>query len=71
MVISTSSVRGAPELVRFWGEPPLVREPDIALFGFERLDPLEEQYLMSSPLRRHPAQEVSTMGGRGGGALSA
>jgi arginase len=62
MVISHVIGRGAPELVRFWGEPPLVREPDIALFGFERLDPLEEQYLMSSPLRRHPAQEVSTMG---------
>jgi arginase len=63
MVISHVIGRGAPELVRFWGEPPLVREPDIALFGFERLDPAEEQYLVSSPLRRHPALEVSTVGG--------
>jgi arginase len=63
MVISHVIGRGAPELVRFWGEPPLVREPDIALFGFERLDPPEEQYLVSSPLRRHPALEVSTVGG--------
>jgi arginase len=63
MVISHVIGRGAPELVRFWGEPPLVREPDVALFGFERLDPAEEQYLVSSPLRRHPALEVSTMGG--------
>jgi arginase len=63
MVISHVIGRGAPELVRFWGEPPLVREPDVALFGFERLDPPEEQYLVSSPLRRHPALEVSTMGG--------
>ena len=62
MVISHVIGRGAPELVRFWGEPPLVREPDIALFGFERLDPSEEQYLMSSPLRRHSALEVSTAG---------
>jgi arginase len=62
MVISHVIGRGAPELVRFWGEPPLVREPDIALFGFERLDPLEEQYLVSSPLRRHSALEVSTVG---------
>jgi arginase len=62
MVISHIIGRGAPELVRFWGEPPLVREPDIALFGFERLDPPEEQYLVSSPLRRHPAPEVSTVG---------
>ena len=62
MVISQVIGRGAPELVRFWGEPPLVREPDIALFGFERLDPPEEQYLVGSPLRRHPALEVSTVG---------
>src|SRR2546428_7691246 len=63
MVISHVIGRGAPELVRFWGEPPLVREPDVALFGFERLDQPEEQYLlMSSPLRRHPASEISAMG---------
>jgi arginase len=62
MVISQVIGRGAPELVRFWGEPPLVREPDIALFGFERLDPPEEKYLVASPLRRHPSQEVSTVG---------
>lgn len=62
MVISHVIGRGAPELVRFWGEPPLVREVDIALFGFERLDPPEQQYLASSPLRRHPASEVSSAG---------
>jgi arginase len=63
MVISQVIGRGAPELVRFWGEPPLVREPDIALFGFERLDAPEMQQLVASPLRRHPALEVSTVGG--------
>jgi arginase len=62
MVISQVIGRGAPELVRFWGEPPLVREPDIALFGFERLDLPEEKYLATSPLRRHSAQEVSAVG---------
>jgi arginase len=62
MVISQVIGRGAPELVRFWGEPPLVREPDVALFGFERLDAPEEQYLVASPLRRHSALEVSTVG---------
>jgi arginase len=61
-VISQVIGRGAPELVRFWGEPPLVREPDVALFGFERLDKPEEEYLLASPLRRHPSQEVSTVG---------
>jgi arginase len=63
MVISHAIGRGAPELIRFWGEPPLVREPDVALFGIERLDQPEEQYLMSSPLRRYPALEVSAVGG--------
>jgi arginase len=62
MVISQVIGRGAPELVRFWGEPPLVREPDIALFGFERLDPPEEQYLIASHLRRHSSLEVSAVG---------
>ncbi len=62
MVISQVIGRGAPELVRFWGEPPLVREPDIALFGFERLDAPEEQYLVASPLRRHPFLEVAALG---------
>jgi arginase len=62
MVISQVIGRGAPELVRFWGEPPLVREPDVALFGFERLDAPEEQYLLASPLRRHAALEISTVG---------
>jgi arginase len=63
MVISQVIGRGAPELTRFWGEPPLVREPDVALFGFERLDPPEEQFLVSSALRRHPALEVMAVGG--------
>jgi arginase len=62
MVISQVIGRGAPELIRFWGEPPLIREPDIALFGFERLDLPEERYLATSMLRRHPAIEVSTVG---------
>jgi arginase len=62
MVISQIIGRGAPELVRFWGEPPLVRRPDIALFGLERLEPSEEQFLLASPIRRHPALEVSTLG---------
>jgi arginase len=62
MVISQVIGRGAPELVRFWGEPPLVREPDIGLFGFDRLDQPEEQYLVTSPLRRHAALEVSAVG---------
>ena len=62
MVISHVIGRGAPELVRFWGEPPLVREPDVALFGIERLDQPEQQFLTQSPLRRYPADEISRKG---------
>ncbi len=58
MVISHLIGRGAPELVRFWSEPPLVREPDIALFGVGRLDPPEERFLARSPIRRYPVAEI-------------
>jgi arginase len=64
MVVSHLTGRGAPELVRFWGEPPLVREPDLALFGVERLDPPEENSLRQSPLRRYLAKDVKRMGAK-------
>lgn len=62
MVVSHLTGRGAAEMVRFWGEPPLVREPDLALFGVARLDPPEEQTLATSPLRRFLAADVKRMG---------
>lgn len=62
MVISHVIGRGAPELVRFWGEPPLVREPEIALMGMERLDEPERQFLSRSLLRRYPAEEIARKG---------
>jgi hypothetical protein len=62
MVVSHLAGRGAAELVRFWGEPPLVREPDLALFGVARLDPPEEQLLATSPLRRYLASDVQRLG---------
>ncbi|HXN63775.1 MAG TPA: arginase family protein [Candidatus Acidoferrales bacterium] len=62
MVVSHVIGMGAPELVRFWGETPLVREPDIVLFGFERLDPAEEVALSRSPMRRFRANEVRRAG---------
>lgn len=62
MVVSHLTGRGAAEMVRFWGEPPLVREPDLALFGVARLDPPEEQILATSPLRRFLAADVRRMG---------
>ena len=62
MVVAHLTGRGAAELVRFWGEPPLVRDPDIALFGVERLDPPEEELLRRLPLRSFPAAEVHRKG---------
>ena len=56
MVVAHIIGRGAPELVRFWGEPPLVREPDVTLFGLERLDPPEQEVFNKTPL--HPVFAV-------------
>ena len=62
MVVSHLTGRGAPELIRFWSEPFLVREPDLALFGFSRLDPPEEKVLSNSPLRRYPVADIKRHG---------
>lgn len=62
MVVSHLTGRGASEMVRFWGDPPLVREPDLALFGVARLDPPEEQLLATSPLRSYLAADVQRIG---------
>jgi arginase len=62
MVVAHIIGKGAPELVRFWGEPPLVREPDITLFGLARLDPPEQELLSRSPLRHVDASEIQTKG---------
>ena len=63
MVVAHILGRGAPELVRFWGEPPLVREPDVTLFGLERLDPPEQEYLAKSPMRHYHAADIQFKGG--------
>jgi arginase len=62
MVVSHILGRGAAELVRFWGEPPLVREPDLALFGVARLDPAEQEVLDRTPLTRYLAKDVKRRG---------
>src|SRR5258708_16489585 len=58
MVVAHIIGRGAPELVRFWGETPLVREPDVLLFGLERVDPPEQDFLSKSPLRYVYAADI-------------
>ena len=62
MVVAHIIGKGAPELVRFWGEPPLVREPDVTLFGLERLDAPEQEFLDKSPMRRVSAEVVQARG---------
>jgi arginase len=62
MVVAHIIGKGAPELVRFWGEPPLVREPDITLFGIDRLDPPEQEVLSKSPLRHLLAVDIQSKG---------
>jgi arginase len=64
MVISHLTGRGAPELVRFWGEPQLVREPDVTLFGVNRLDAPEEKFLETSTLRKYLAKDVKRKGAK-------
>ncbi len=62
MVVAHLTGRGAPELVRFAAEPPLVREPDLAIFGLVRLDPPEKEWLERSALRTYRADEVRRKG---------
>lgn len=62
MVVAHIAGRGAAELVRFWGEPPLVREPDVLLFGVDRLDPGEQEFLNKSPMPRMFAADVQRRG---------
>jgi arginase family protein len=54
--------RGAAEMVRFWPEPPLVRDPDIAVFGVDRLDPPEEEFLRRAPIRVFSATDIRRQG---------
>ncbi len=62
MVVSHLTGRGAAEMVRFWGEPPLVRDPDVALFGVNRLDAPEEEMLSRFPIRIFRASDIQRMG---------
>ena len=62
MVVAHIVGRGAPELVRFWGETPLVREPDVLLYGVSRLDPPEQEVLAKSPLRHVTAEQIAAKG---------
>ena len=62
MVVAHIIGKGAPELVRFWSEAPLVREPDVTIFGLERLDPPEQEFLGKSPMRHIFAGDIQFKG---------
>ncbi|MGC1416701.1 MAG: arginase family protein [Candidatus Acidiferrum sp.] len=64
MVVAHVIGRGAPELVRFFGESALVREPDVTLFGIDRLDPPEQEFLSKSPMRHIDAADIQSKGAR-------
>jgi arginase len=66
MVVASIIGRGAPELVRFWGESPLVREPDVLLYGLQRVDTPEQEFLSKSPLRYVYAADIQKKGASAG-----
>ena len=63
MVVAHIIGKGAPELVRFWSEASLVREPDVTLYGLERIDPPEQEFLSKSPMRHMFAADIAFKGG--------
>jgi arginase len=62
MVVAHIIGKGAPELVRFWSDAALVREPDVTLFGLERIDPPEQEFLSKSPMRHIDAADIQLKG---------
>ena len=62
MVVAHIIGKGAPELVRFWSDAALVREPDVTLFGLERIDPPEQEFLSKSPMRHIDAADIQSKG---------
>jgi len=62
MVLASIIGKGSPELVRFWGEPPLVREPDALIYGLKRVDAPEVDFLTRSPLRYVYAADIRLHG---------
>ena len=54
--------RGSAELVRFWSEPPLVREPDTLIYGLLRVDTPEQEILSRQPIRHMYAADIQLKG---------
>jgi len=62
MALAAIQGRGSAELVRFWGEPPLIREPDTLLYGLQQVDPPEQEFLSRSPVRSMYAVDIQQKG---------
>jgi arginase len=62
MVVANIIGKGAPEMVRFWGDGAIVREPDVLLLGLQRIDPGEQEFLAGSPMRRMYLQDIQSKG---------
>jgi len=62
MTVAHLTGRGAAEIVRFSAEMPMVRDPNVALFGLERMDPPEEQTLAASTIRCYRAEDIVRRG---------
>jgi arginase len=62
MVVANIIGKGAPELTRFWGDGALVREPDVLLFGLERVDPPEQEFLARSAMRHTYLADIQRKG---------
>ena len=62
MALAAIIGKGSPELVRFWGEPPLVREPDTLIYGLQQVDPAEQEFLTRSPMRHVDAADIQNRG---------
>lgn len=62
MVLAGIHGNGSAELVRFWGEPPLVREPDTLIYGLVRLDTPEQEILSRQPIRHMYAADIQLKG---------
>ena len=62
MALAAIIGKGSPELVRFWGEPPLVREPDTLIYGLEQVDAAEQEFLTRSPMRHVSAADIQNRG---------
>jgi arginase len=62
MTVAHITGRGAPEMVRFYTDAPLVRDPSVALYGLDRLDPFEEELLRTTPIRSYRASDIMQRG---------